>query len=242
MEKIIAQFRTLPQWQRLFLLAAIPLALSVSIWFMLISPAREEIKKLTGEIETRKTEIKNIRASMNPALIENLKKEEANLRAELQLKEEEQRRLVGEIPEEGEIGLLLRNIGQIAKKSGVVLLSMQISTPQSATYVLVEEGGRKKVIEAQPQQQAQQQPQQAQQQPQQKPQQAQPQSSPQGVSFLRSELKISFLGSYSSVRDFINNLRREGIISYPTSLSITPDGNRVKAEITIQLLMKGGKT
>ncbi|MCS7262526.1 MAG: hypothetical protein NZ560_03830 [Aquificaceae bacterium] len=239
MDKLIAQFRALPQWQRLFLLVLVPFGLSVYVWYMLLSPAREEVRKFKVEIQTRKTEIQNIKASLNPALIENLKKEEARLRTELQLKEEEQRRLVGEIPKEGDVGLLLRNIGQVARRSGVVLLSMQVSSPQSVTYVLVEEGGRKKVIEAQPQQQPQQQ--QAQQQPQQKPQQAQPQNPPQGVSFQRIELKVSLTGSYPSVKDFINNLRKEGVISYPTSLSITPEGSQVKAEITIQLLMKGGE-
>ncbi|MDW8295186.1 MAG: hypothetical protein RMK21_07560, partial [Aquificaceae bacterium] len=102
-----------------------------------------------------------------------------------------------------------------------------------------EEGNRKVVKEAQPQQQ----PQQAQQQAQQKAQQAQPQPPPQqGVSLLRSELKLSLVGSYTSTQDFIKNLRREGIVSYPTSMSLMPDGNRLKVEMTIYLLMKGGET
>ncbi|MCS6998863.1 MAG: hypothetical protein NZL86_05660 [Aquificaceae bacterium] len=239
MEKIIAQFKALPQWQRLFLLVIVPLALSVYAWFMLISPAKEEVNKLKVEIETRRAEIKGIRASMNPALIENLKKEKSKLEEELRLKEEERERLVGELPKEGDIGLLLKNIGQVARKSGVVILGMQVSTPQQATYVLLEEGNRKVVNEAQPQQQ----PQQAQQQAQQKAQQAQPQPPPQqGVSLLRSELKLSLVGSYTSTQDFIKNLRREGIVSYPTSMSLMPDGNRLKVEMTIYLLMKGGET
>ncbi|MEN3028038.1 MAG: hypothetical protein ABDH29_02205 [Aquificaceae bacterium] len=232
MEKIIAQFKALPQWQRLILLVVVPLAFSAYAWLMLISPAREEVNRLKGEIETRRGEIKKIRASMDPTLIGNLKKEKAKLEEELRLKEEELKKLVGEIPEEGDIGLLLKNIGQLARKSGVIILGMQVSTPQQSTYVLLEEGGRKMVKEAQPQQQ-----------PQQAQQQAKTQPSPQqGVSLLRSELKLSLSGSYTSTQDFIKNLRREGIVSYPTSLSLTPEGNRLRVEMTIYLLMKGGET
>lgn len=246
MEKLISQLKTLPQWQRLLILVAIPIASIVYAWSMLISPVKEEINNTKAEIEKVKTEINNIKASLNPSIIENLKKEEAALRAELSLKEEELKRLVGELPEEGEISTLLRNIGQVAQKSGLSILNMQVSPPQQATYVLVEEIDRKREdVKRKVVKEAQQEPQQQQQQQQQKNTQQAQQAAPlQSASFMRSELKLTLLGSYGSIKNFIGNLKKEGVISYPASMSLTPQGDKIRVEIIIYLLMKakGGET
>lgn len=227
MEKLISQFKALPQWQRFSILIVSPIALTALLWFMQISPVMEEIKKTREEIEKVKIEINNIRASIDHSLIENLKKQEEELKTELNRKEEELKKLVGEIPKEGEIGTLFRNIGRIAKRSGVNIFSMQASPPQAVSYAYIE--GVVKEIQQQQEQQKQ-------------AQQTQQATPLQSVNFMKSELKLSLMGSYVSIENFIVNLEREGILSYPVYLSLKPEGDRVRAEITIHLLMKGGET
>lgn len=229
MEKIIAQFKALPTWQKYTLILGLPLILIVYIWLMLISSTNEEVSKLRIDLHNTKSEIDNIRASMNLGIIENLKKEEKRLEEEYLKKERELLSLVGQIPTQKEIGLIIRNIGKIAQKSGLIVINMQISSPQKVNYVLFQDGEKKFVKEIQGGQQSQDQQQQ---------QQAQPASQQEGVSFLRSELKVTLLGSYDSLRNFLKSLKSEGITSYPLSLNLTPEGNILKTELVIYILMK----
>jgi len=229
MEKIIAQFKALPTWQKYTLILGPPLILIVYIWIMLISSTREEVSKLRIDLQNTKSEIDSIRASMNLGIIENLKKEKKRLEEEYIKKERELLSLVGQIPTQKEIGLIIRNIGKIAQKSGLIVVNMQISSPQKVNYVLFQDGEKKFVKEIQGGQQSQDQQQQ---------QQAQPASQQEGVSFLRSELRVTLLGSYDSLRNFLKSLKSEGITSYPLSLNLTPEGNILKTELVIFILMK----
>ncbi len=232
MEKIIAQFKALPTWQKYTLILGLPLILIVYIWLMLISSTSEEVSKLRIDLQNTKSEIDSIRASMNLGIIENLKKEKKRLEEEYIKKERELLSLVGQIPTQKEIGLIIRNIGKIAQKSGLIVINMQISSPQKVNYVLFQDGEKKFVKEIQGGQQSQDQQQQQQQQ------QAQPASQQEGVSFLRSELRVTLLGSYDSLRNFLKSLKLEGITSYPLSLNLTPEGNILKTELVIYIIMK----
>lgn len=240
MENIKAQFKNLPTWQKYILVLGLPALLSFYIWFMLISPLSEEIDKLKLEKERVEKEIESIKVSLRPALLNSLRKEKERLEQEYEQKYAELTSMVGEIPTEKDSAMVIRNVGSIAMKSGVVLLNLQVSSPQKVIYELVQEGEEKLVKEVQQQQQQQQQRTQ-QQQPQQR-QQTQQQAQQQqqkGVSFLRSELKLTLSGPYTAVRRFLENLAKEGVISYPSSLTLTPEGgNKVKAEVVLFLIMK----
>jgi len=248
MENIKAQFKNLPPWQKYFLVLGLQILLSLYIWFILISPVLEETNKLKLEKEQVEKEIENIRNSIRPAILNGLRKEKERLEAEYAQKYAELTSMVGEIPTEKDAAKIIRNIGSIATKSGVVILNLQVSSPQKVSYELVQQGDKKLVKEIQQQQQGQQQTQQQTQQQQQQMQQQQRQSQqqkqtqqkqPQGVSFLRSELKLTLSGPYGSVRKFLERLEKEGIISYPSSLALTPEGkNKVKAEVVLFLIMK----
>lgn len=233
MENIKAQFKNLPPWQKYFLVLGLPILLSLYIWFILISPVLEETNKLKLEKEQVEKEIENIRNSIRPAILNGLRKEKERLEAEYAQKYAELTSMVGEIPTEKDAAKIIRNIGSIATKSGVVILNLQVSSPQKVSYELVQQGDKKLVKEIQQQQQMQQQQRQSQQQKQTQ------QKQPQGVSFLRSELKLTLSGPYGSVRKFLERLEKEGIISYPSSLALTPEGkNKVKAEVVLFLIMK----
>ncbi len=232
MQKLIEQFKALPPWQRYVLILALPLVLIVYIWLMLLSPAMDEVSKLKVEVDNAKADIQRIRASLNPAILENLRREEKALEEEYLRKQAELVSLVGEIPTEKDVGKIIANIGRIAKRSKATILNMQISGAQRVRYTVVQEGERKVVRELQQQQQTQQQ---------QAKQQAQQQQAQEGVGFLKAELKMTLLGDYASIRAFLYNMRREGIISYPVSLSLSSEGNKLRAEMVINILMKEGQ-
>lgn len=232
MQKLIEQFKALPPWQRYVLILALPLVLIVYIWLMLLSPAMDEVSKLKVEVDNAKADIQRIRASLNPAILENLRREEKALEEEYLRKQAELVSLVGEIPTEKDVGKIIANIGRIAKRSKATILNMQISGAQRVSYTIVQEGERKVVRELQQQQQTQQQ---------QAKQQAQQQQAQEGVGFLKAELKMTLLGDYASIRAFLYNMRREGIISYPVSLSLSSEGNKLRAEMVINILMKEGQ-
>ncbi|WPM32741.1 hypothetical protein IAE16_03445 [Hydrogenobacter sp. T-2] len=232
MQKLIEQFKALPPWQKYVLLLGLPSVLIVYTWLMLISPAMDEVSKLRVEADNAKADIQRIRASLNPAVLENLRKEEKALKEEYLRKQAELVSLVGEIPTEKDVGKVIANIGRIAKRSKVTILNMQVSGAQRVSYTVVQEGERKVVKELQQQQQ------QAQQQPGQQAQQKQPKES---ITLLRTEVRITLLGDYNSVRAFLDNMRREGIVSYPASLSLNAEGNKLRAELVINILMKEGQ-
>ncbi len=153
------------------MLAGLPIALVLYMWFMLISSTMDEINKLEKEKEALRGDIENIKRSMNPALLKNLSAQKEQLTMELENKKAELTALVGTIPTQKEGGLMLREIGRLARKNGVSLLSVQVQSPQKVVYVLETTGDKKLVKEAQPQtqQQAQQPQQQASNKPSNKP-------------------------------------------------------------------------
>ncbi|MFN7065365.1 MAG: hypothetical protein ACK4OF_04380 [Aquificaceae bacterium] len=216
MEKLIAQLKALPYWQRVFLIAVLPLILSIYVYMMLLSSAIDERDKLRKDIETTKGDIERIRTSLDPKVVESLRRQQEELEQEYLRKSEEVKNLVGEIPTEKDIGKVLRNIGNIAKKTRVVILSMQIPSPEKVQYYI--EGEKKLVKVHTPQQTT--------------------QASPQGITLLKSDLRLTILGDYRSIRSFLETLRKEGIISYPVEINLAGDGNGIRTDLTIHLLFK----
>lgn len=221
MEKLISQFKALPAWQRVFLVAIFPIFLNLYIYFMLLSPQLEEREKIKGDIEIAKDQLAKARESLNPAIIQNLRKEEERLKKEYLEKEMELTSLVGEIPKEREVGKVLKNIGSIAKKNNLIVLNMQISNPEKVNYYMDSQKQIVKILKQEAPQQQQQPP--------------QPQ---EGVPMLKADAKLTLLGSYTSLRSFLESLGREGIISYPIQLNLSTEGSKLRAELTLHLLFK----
>ena len=224
MERLIAQFKALPPWQRAFLVALLPLILSIYVYMMLLSPALDEKDKLKKDIENTKGDLEGIRASLNPRVIESLRRQQKELEQEYLKKSEEIKNLVGEIPKEKDIGEIFKNIGKIAQKNRVVILSTQISNPEKVQYYIE---GEKKLVKVSTPQQTQQQPGQQQTQP-----------SPQGITLLKSDLRLTLLGDYRSIRGFLETLKKEGLISYPVEINLVNDGGRLRADLTLHLIFR----
>ncbi len=239
MEKLMAQLKALPPWQKYAILLIVPLILILYIWFMMITPSLDEKSKLEVDIKNTKGDIDSLKAGIDPRKIDALKKQEEGLREEYSKKYAELTTLVGEIPTEKDVGLILKNIGNLAVRSGVLILGMEVSRPERVEYYIAQEFDRKLVREVPKTKEGQQAQQQPAQQAQQQTKQAQ--QKVESVAFLKGELKLSLLGNYSSIRAFLEGLRKEGILSYPSELTLTNEGNGVKADINIYLLMKEGK-
>ncbi len=237
MGKIIAQFKALPPLQRYILLLAIPIVVIVYLWFMFISPTNDEISKLKMDIQKEKTEIENLKNTLKPAVLENLRNQEKKLMQDYQLKQAELVSLVGEIPTERDMALVVKNIGSIARKSNLTIMRIQVSNPQKTTFALYTEGEKKIVKEYQQQQQTSDQQKKDQQKRADKQQQATEQKT---VSFLKSKVELELLGTYPSLKSFLDNLQQRGIISYPESLSISPEGQKIRAKLEINTLIKEG--
>lgn len=235
MVKILERLKDLPLWQRYALLLAIPVAVIIYTWMMLISPAFGEKSKLEADIKNIKADIQRIRAGLDPRILEALRKQEEELNEEYSKKYGELISLVGEIPTERDMGLVLRNIGRIANRSGVLILEMKVSAPEKVEYYLAQHGEKKLVKEVQKPKDGQQAQQPAQQPPQ------QPQPKPESIAFLRSELKLSLLGDYRAIRAFLEGLKKEGVISYPSTLTLITQENGVKADLDIFLIIKEEK-
>lgn len=230
MERLISRLKELSPAQRLALLVVIPALLILYVWFMMVSPALDEKSRIEVEIKKTKEEVERLRSSLNPAILQSLRKQEEQLREEYTRKYEELTALVGEIPTEKSVGKLISNISRIARKSGMQIIQIEMSPPQEVRFVLSQEGERKLVKEVSLPREPQQQPQQVNAQ--------QVMQAVEGVPFLRSELKLSLIGNYRALRTFMEGLRKEGIISYPSSLSVTTEGDRLKADLTIYVIMK----
>ena len=225
--KLIQQLQQLPAWQRYVLFLGIPIALVVYSWTFFISKAREEISKLEAEKASEELSIKNIKASMDPKVIESLRQQEEKLKQELITKESELTLLVGAIPTKKDMGNVIKTLISLAGKNGVKVLSLQFREPQQTRYVLETAGDKKFVKEVQQQVQ------------QQQPQQAQKTQSLEGVEYYKVETTMSLKGSYRGLTSFIEDLRKGGLVSYPTSISITnAEKNLINATLNIVVVMK----
>ena len=227
MERLIEQFRSLSPWQRFLILLMAPVGLSAYVWFTMLSPMLDEKSKLQTDAKNLRGEIELIKASTSPNILEKLRKQEESLSQEYSKKYAELTSVVGEIPTEKDMGKVLENIGLIARKNGVVITGMQMGTVEKVKYQLIEEEGRKIVRELS--------------EPKENRQAQQPQiQKQQTVDFLRSELKVSLIGGYENIRGFMEDLRKRGVIFYPHELSLSGQESRIRADVSLYLIMKEG--
>lgn len=230
---LLDQIKNAPAWQRLAILVAIPILLILYFWTMLLSPALDEKSKLERDVENTKAELERLRLSISPRILENLREQRDKLKEEYSQKYTELTSLVGEIPTEKDVGKILKNIGALAQKNRVVVVNMQVSNPQKVQYYLDEQKKLVKEMKT-PQQREQTKEEQAKQL--QKEQEKQ--QTLEGVSFIRTEAKLTLLGNYSAIKGFLNDLRQRGIISYPVEIDLSNEGKKVRANLTLHLLLR----
>jgi len=237
MEKLKVQWSALPQWQKLFILLILPIVIIGYTYAMLITPLREELEKNRKEKEALATRIAELKRLTDPKALEPLRKQRDDLKAQLEVKKQELELLVGEIPSTKDAGNIYKKLGAIASKSGIRLLSVSLAKPNEVGYTLEKTPEGKavvKIVKEQPQQQGQQQ--------QQKPQEQKPQQPSDVVKHPTAELKISFVGSYANVVNFLKSLEKGGFVSYPSAFKVDRfEKGMLKGDLTILIIMKEEK-
>jgi hypothetical protein len=236
MEKLKAQWSALPQWQKLFILLILPIVIIGYTYAMLITPLREELEKNRKEKEELTTRITELKRLTDPKALEPLRKQRDDLTTQLEVKKQELELVVGEIPSTKDVGTIYKKLGAIASKSGVRLLSVSLAKPNEVGYTLEKTPEGKalvKIAKEQTQQQGQQQ--------QQKPQE-QKQRPSDVVKHPTAELKISFVGSYPNIVNFLKSLEKGGFVSYPSAFKVDRfEKGMLKGDLTILIIMKEEK-
>jgi len=239
MEKLKAQWSALPQWQKLFILLILPIVIIGYIYAMLITPLREDLEKSRKEKEELDRRIAELKRLTDPKALEPLRKQRDDLKAQLEVKKQELELLVGEIPSTEDVSSVYKKLGAIASKSGVRILSINLAKPNEVNYTLEKTPEGKavvKIVKEQPQQQGQQQ-----QKSQQKAQEQKQQTS-NVVKHPTAELKISFVGSYANVVNFLKSLEKGGFVSYPSAFKVERvEKGMLKGDLTILVIMKEEK-
>ena len=232
MEKLKAQWSALPEWQKLLILLILPIAIIGYIYAVLIPPLRKDLEKNRKEKEGLATRIEELKRLTDPKALEPLRKQRDELKAQLEVKRQELELVVGEIPSTKDVGTIYKKLGAIASKSGVRLLSINLAQPNEVGYTLEKTPEGKavvKIVKEQPQQQGQQQQQKSQQ-------------PSDVVKHPTAELKISFVGSYASVVNFLKALEKGGVVSYPSAFRVErAEKDMLKGELTILVIMKEEK-
>jgi len=231
MEKLKAQWFALPQWQKLFILLILPIVIIGYTYAMLITPLREELEKNRKEKEELITRITELKRLTDPKALEPLRKQRDDLTTQLEVKKQELELVVGEIPSTKDVGTIYKKLGAIASKSGVRLLSVSLAKPNEVGYTLEKTPeGRAvvKIVREQTQQQGQ--------------QEQKPQQPSDVVKHPTAELKISFVGSYANIVNFLKSLEKGGFVSYPSAFRVDRfEKGMLKGDLTILIIMKEGK-
>lgn len=231
MEKLKAQWSALPQWQKLFILLILPIAIIGYTYAMLITPLREELEKNRKEKEELDRRIAELKRLTDPQALEPLRRQRDDLKAQLEVKRQELELVVGEIPSTKDAGTIYKKLGAIASKSGVRLLSVSLEKPNEVGYTLEKETEGKavvKIVKEQTQQQGQ--------------QEQRLQQPSDVVKHPTAELKISFVGSYANVVNFLKSLERGGFVSYPSAFKVERvEKGMLKGDLTILIIMKEEK-
>jgi len=231
MEKLKAQWSALPQWQRLFILLVLPIAIIGYTYAMLITPLREELEKSRKEKEELDRRIAELKRLTDPKALEPLRKQRDDLRIQLEVKRQELELVVGEIPSTKDVGTIYKKLGAIASKSGVRLLSVSLAKPNEVNYTLEKTPEGRAVVRI------------VKEQPQQQGQQQQRLQQPSDVAkHPTAELKISFVGSYANIVNFLKSLERGGFVSYPSIFKVDRfEKGMLKGDLTILIIMKEEK-
>lgn len=231
MEKLKAQWSALPQWQKLFILLILPIVIMGYIYAMLVTPLREELEKNRKEKEELDRRIAELKRLTDPQALEPLRRQRDDLKAQLEVKRQELELVVGEIPSTKDAGTIYKKLGAIASKSGVRLLSVSLANPNEVGYTLEKTPEGKavvKIVKEQPQQQGQ--------------QEQRLQQPSDVVKHPTAELKVSFVGSYANVVNFLRSLEKGGFVSYPSAFKVERvEKGMLKGDLTILIIMKEEK-
>ncbi len=238
LDRIKAQWAATPLWQRLILAILLPLVVAGAIWFYVIKPDIEKRDRLLGERAQLQREIEKYRQLIKPQVLERLQKQLENLKAKEEEKKKELERVVGRIPTVEEVEKIFGEINTIAGYRNLVITKIALSQPKTLNLQLVEKEGRKLVrsVTVEQRKVRGRRPRKAPPQKKKQPRQQQP----RGVPVTTMRVTMNLEGKSSSIRDFLKDIQRRGLVSYPVSLKMKPsrEGGTVSADVVIDVILQ----
>ena len=224
------QWEATPLWQKIVLVFAFPTIVAGAIWFYIIKPDLERKEKLLEEKKNIKMEIQNYRNLLKPQVLKNLEKKISQLEERLEEKKKELEKVVGTIPTVKDLDRIFGKINSLAFESGVIIGKVKLSDPIERRFTLSEKNGRKVVqeVKAQPAPQVQ------------RGRRGVRTQKVTGTPLTVITVELRVLGTTEKISRFLESLYREGIVSYPKSLSIKPDRERgvLTADLTIDVILQ----
>jgi len=232
MEKLKAQWSALPQWQKLIILLVLPIVIMGYIYVAFINPLIKDLERSKKEKEELTRSIEELKRLTDSKALEPLRKQRDDLKTQLEVKKQELELVVGELPSTEDVGTIYKKLGAIASKSGVRLLSVSLEKPNEVSYTLEKTPEGKSVVKI------------VREQTQQQGQQEQRLQQPSNVvKHPTAELKISFVGSYANIVNFLKSLEKGGFVSYPSTFKVERvEKGMLKGDLTILIIMKEEKT
>ncbi len=216
LEQLREQWENAPVWQKLLVAIILPTVIAGAIWFYMIKPTAERKKAVEAEITQLEQEISQLKALIQPGIIEQLEKEILKLQELEKKTRAEVERVVGKIPTEEEIEKILGEINFIAGIRNLVITSITISQPQVMNLTVVQTPSGKLVREAGGGGQS------------------------GGVPVKAIRVSMNLEGRVKDLYLFLDTLQRKGLVSFPRSLVITPvEGEgKVKAQMSVDIIVQ----
>ncbi len=227
------QWEAAPLWQRVLVVLIMPVVVIGAVWFYVIKPAEEEKDRLLSQREQIRQEIEWYSRMTRPQIIENLEKQLDELKIKEEEKRKELERVVGNIPTLKEMERVFGDINRIALRHGLVITRISLSEPRVQNFQLVERNGKKIVqVTVQQQNRVQEQQGRGRNAPPEEPQTG-------GVPIKTMEISMSLEGNAQSVYNFLRDVQRRGLLSYPKSLKIEllKEGS-VSADVVIDVILQ----
>ena len=234
MPSLKEQWEATPAWQRMVVAVALPLVAIGAVWMYVVKPDMETKDRLTKEKQQLNQEIAKYKRLIRPGALKKLEEQLENLKKEEEAKKKELEKVVGDIPTQREIEKVFGEINRIAVSKNLVITSISLSSPKTQNLQLVEKGGKKFVKPAVQQQQ------QRKRGRGRRGRAKKKQAPAQGIPITTVEVAMNLEGRTKDVYGFLEALYKQGLVSYPKSVSLKPSRDRgvVSASVTIDVILQ----
>ncbi len=218
MESLKEQWANAPLWQRILVLAILPIVVVGMIWFYVIEPKKTELQELISKEKSLKQEINRYRRLLDPNSLKALEKQLERLKKEREVKKRELEAVVGKIPKYNEVDKVLDAINTIAIRNDILITSISIGTPKTLRFELIDKNKIKILKES-----------------------GEGSSSDvSGVPLDILEVKLKLKGKAIDVYSFVHDIASGNLLSYPSSLSISSDNSEgsVVADFVMNVVLQ----
>ncbi len=127
MNDLKQQWAEIPEWQKFVLIFAAGFFILYGIYFMLIQPKKENIRKLSQEVDTLERQVNTLKRYTSPAYIKRLENEISSIQKEIAQLKDELKDVEKIIPTDKNLDQILSYISFSANRSKLVLEKFKVS-------------------------------------------------------------------------------------------------------------------